>query len=1111
MRHIKYILPLLLWVSCCNAQELEWVGQFGRPTSNDARDVINDIAVDDDGNVYVLGTSNSMSFDLDPTVGGLDVVEITDTDQYYASQVYLVKTDANGNYLWGKMFGTIHKEDKGAQLKIGSDGNIYALALIKYTDPASVNASLGNVTVFKIAPDGTTLNTLEIPSNVSMSGSAFIVPTALGVDSQNNIYIAGNYRGENPIPNSSGLKVGTGFNEGGFTLKLTNDGVCQWTTVFDAEEILFLQSNSLRLCVRPDGNINVTSQAGNDTQLFNFNAANGTAIWQKTFENQRIEAAGLTQSEIIISAHRYFIFPTVDVDPSPAVHSTNANAYFVILDLDGNFMSVKEYFTPNMFSLTLAAITADENNKLYISGHFKDTIDFDPSANTYIAWPPTSNLYNDEAYTMVFDENRDFENLIHFGQEVPDTSSKNLYLIRIIANIAKNGNLYLGGSFQGTCDFDPSTTQTYNLTTMNGTSTSNDDGFLLKLANCSLTPPAGPASQSFCAGSNAAVQNLVPASAAIKWYDSPTATTGLAATTTLVNGQTYYAARSGSTCPESQRLAVTVTLSPMPAAPVAGSAAFCESQSATLSDIAVTGTAIKWYATATDTAILPNTTALVNNTTYFASQTVNGCEGPRTAVTATITSAPVPAATSPQQFCIQQNIIVANIAATGQNLQWYDAATGGNLILATTVFSTNTTLYVTQTINGCESLRLPVVINIQDTPAPTGAASQQFCASQLPALSDITVTGSAVIWYDASTGGNVIIPATVLTDGITYYATQTLNGCESPGRLAVTVSLINTLNATGYQDLLCDEGNDVSEITNLTTYNPFLITNPENYSFTYFETQAGAQNNDAAYQINDSQQYTVQQADKIIYVRIMSQNGCWQVVALNLKLVNTPEVSIPDIVSFCSNDTLEISAGSGFNSYLWQDGSTATSLQIKKPGNYWVKVSYDYGTRECFFTKQFSVVQTNDPEILDIDILQDNSNGTIVVHSDTPMPVTFSLDNIHYQPENTFYNLEAGNYTVYAKNDCGIVSQKVSILYYPPYFTPNGDNKNDAWYIKYGAASYGLRVSIYDRFGKLLAQLSRNESWDGTYNGENLPATDYWFVAEKNGSILKKGHFSLIR
>ena len=68
---------------------------------------------------------------------------------------------------------------------------------------------------------------------------------------------------------------------------------------------------------------------------------------------------------------------------------------------------------------------------------------------------------------------------------------------------------------------------------------------------------------------------------------------------------------------------------------------------------------------------------------------------------------------------------------------------------------------------------------------------------------------------------------------------------------------------------------------------------------------------------------------------------------------------------------------------------------------------------------------------------------------------------------------------------------------YPHYFTPNGDGYNETWQI-YGISDQpDAVIYIFDRYGKLIKQLSpMGEGWDGTYNGNPLPTSDYWFTVE---------------
>jgi len=113
----------------------------------------------------------------------------------------------------------------------------------------------------------------------------------------------------------------------------------------------------------------------------------------------------------------------------------------------------------------------------------------------------------------------------------------------------------------------------------------------------------------------------------------------------------------------------------------------------------------------------------------------------------------------------------------------------------------------------------------------------------------------------------------------------------------------------------------------------------------------------------------------------------------------------------------------------------------------------------------------------------------------------FQLNNGDWVEENTFSQLQGcEEYEIRVREISGcsnIAIENFRVLDYPKFFTPNGDSRNDSWNIECLKDQVGARISIYDRYGKLLASINPSRlGWDGTYNGAFMPTNDYWFRVE---------------
>ena len=96
------------------------------------------------------------------------------------------------------------------------------------------------------------------------------------------------------------------------------------------------------------------------------------------------------------------------------------------------------------------------------------------------------------------------------------------------------------------------------------------------------------------------------------------------------------------------------------------------------------------------------------------------------------------------------------------------------------------------------TLKAVTVQVIEIVTPTTNDATQDFCVSGNPTVASLQVNETGIVWYDAPTNGNVIPPATLLIDGMIYYAgiTDPVSGCSSLTRLAIEANLNTGLTPT---------------------------------------------------------------------------------------------------------------------------------------------------------------------------------------------------------------------------------------------------------------------------------------------------------------------------
>ncbi|WP_047547151.1 T9SS type B sorting domain-containing protein [Psychroserpens sp. Hel_I_66] len=264
--------------------------------------------------------------------------------------------------------------------------------------------------------------------------------------------------------------------------------------------------------------------------------------------------------------------------------------------------------------------------------------------------------------------------------------------------------------------------------------------------------------------------------------------------------------------------------------------------------------------------------------------------------------------------------------------------------------------------------------------------------------------------------------------------------------------------------------------------------------------------------------------NQTVYARVENMNACFGISAIELTVFELPNIVIQEDVYYCLNDfPQKIILTGGLiddtpNNYYydWSTGEDEFEIEVNEPGTYTVRVT---STDGCFKDRTINVLPSDIATFTDIQVTDASSNNTISVFVTGDGIYEYALDDPQgpYQESNIFENVSFGFHTVYVRdveNDCGIVDDIVSVIGFPKFFTPNGDTYNPYWQVKGISTDFqpNSQILIFDRYGKLLAEVDPlGPGWDGTFNGFNMPASDYWFVVTLEDGRVFKNHFALKR
>ncbi len=471
---VLFVLMLLQLHSLQAQVSEEWVVRYNSPTDSTEDEVVNALAVDDAGNVYVAGGERRNS-----------------------NFVYvIIKYDTFGDTLWVRRYtpnAIFHAKARG--IAVDNIGNVYV------TGNGVMVSTLGNdIFTLKYNSAGDFLWAQRFQFNGSE------VPNTIALDDSQNVYVAGTSQlgsitGKNMVTvkyssegvekwasiydgpagkldepysmaaDSSGQVYVTGSSWTGsnflssdyLTIKYTPTGDTAWVKIYDGPA--GRQDQSYALALDNSGNVLVTGRSdqanlSSDYYTIKYDS-NGDTVWTARFDGSVNEVAYALKVD---DAGNVYI-----TGASPISADLNADYVTIKYDPNGNQLWLSRYAGTQGFSDDATGLALDNAGNVFVTGRVSQI------SGTF--WDYGTVKYNndgEEQWVAIYDgpasENDEASNV--FNSELLRGNS--------LIGIDNVGNVYVTGRSRGIgTGYDIATIKYSTLTALESISSNIPDGFKL--------------------------------------------------------------------------------------------------------------------------------------------------------------------------------------------------------------------------------------------------------------------------------------------------------------------------------------------------------------------------------------------------------------------------------------------------------------------------------------------------------------------------------------------------------------------------------------------------------------------------------------------------------
>ncbi len=397
------------------------------------------ITIDGSGNNYTTGYFTG-TVDFDPGSGVFNLTAVS-------SDVFIVKLNSNGDFVWAKNFGAAFGAT-GSSIQVDASGNIYVAG--KFSGTVDFDPSAGAFNLTSAGQDDIFISKLDNNGNFiwakKVGGTSTDECSSIALDATGNIYATGSFNLTVDFdPGASVANLNSAGSRDIFMLKLDNNGNFVWAqqigavgsdsgnsiTVSALGNVFITGDFNNTVDFDPGvGTVNLASVGDRDIFISKFNSS-GNLAWAKSIGSDSFD-----HGYSLITDAAENVYTTGDfsnqADFDPGVGTFNllpdfgAAAFVVKLTNNGNFVWATQFAGPDG-STSAFSIGIDGSAKTYVIGEAFDGVD------------------DSDIIMAGFDSNG--------NQLFQDRASSGAGQGRSLA-VSSSGTIYATGFFDGAMDFN---------------------------------------------------------------------------------------------------------------------------------------------------------------------------------------------------------------------------------------------------------------------------------------------------------------------------------------------------------------------------------------------------------------------------------------------------------------------------------------------------------------------------------------------------------------------------------------------------------------------------------------------------------------------------------